>query len=134
MLEREQQADQRVDPGVGIADAVGLERQVIRVSRHPGESRSVLDGVGEGRKLAPWPVEPETRHPQHDEIGPIGPQRLEVQAELVEHTWRVVLDDHVACGDDSVDADRSRVARCKSIVRLFLLVLSPAKIGARSHN
>ena len=54
------------------------------MSGQPGEPRGVLDHERERRQLAPRPVEPEPWHAEHDEIGPIGPQRLVVEAELIQ--------------------------------------------------
>ena len=71
------------------------------MSGEPGEPRGILDHEGERRLVAPRPVEPEPGHPEHDEIGPIGPERLVVETELVQHPWRVVLDDHIARRDES---------------------------------
>ena len=84
VLERQHQAVQGVQPGVGITDAVGLERQEVGVSGQPGESRGILDHEGERRLVAPGPLEPETRHPEHDETGTVGPQRLVVETQLVQ--------------------------------------------------
>ena len=67
----------------------------------PGEPGGVLNDEGEGRLIAPRPVEPEPGHAQHDQVGPLGAQGLEVEAELVQHPWRVVLDHDVAGADDA---------------------------------
>ena len=101
VLEREQQAVQRVEPGVGVTDAVGLEREQVRMSGEPGETGGVLDDEGEGRQVAPRPVEPEPGHAHHDEIGPHLAQGLEAETQLVQHPRRVVLDHDVARGDDA---------------------------------
>ncbi len=62
----------------------------------PGEPRGVLDHERERRLVAPRPVEPEARHPEHDQVRPFAPERLVVDAQLVQHAGRVVLDHHVA--------------------------------------
>ena len=111
VLERDHQAEQRMEPGVGVTDGVGLEREEIGVSRQPGEPRGVLDHEGERRKIAPRPVEPEAGHPHHDEIGPIGLERVVVESELVQHPRRVVLHDDVARRDQSGAPDRCRADR-----------------------
>ena len=49
VLEGEQQPEQRVQPGVGIADAVGLDGQPVRLAGQPGEPGRVLDHEGERR-------------------------------------------------------------------------------------
>jgi hypothetical protein len=69
------------------------------MSRQPGQSRGILNDEGEGRQVAPWPVQAEPRHPQHDEIAPFAAQRLEAQTELVQHARRVVLDHDVTRRD-----------------------------------
>ena len=80
------------------------------MSREPGEPGSILDHEGEGRQLTPRSVEPETWHPQHHEIGPMSPQGVVVQAELLEHTWGVVLDHDIACRNEpAYQIDASRV-------------------------
>ena len=77
--EGEQQPEQRVEPGVGIADAVRLERQPVRLAGQPREPGRVLDDEGERGLVAPRPVEPEAGHPHHDEVGPDRAQRLVVE-------------------------------------------------------
>ena len=70
------------------------------MARQPREPRCVLDHEGERRLVAPGPIEPEPRHPDHDQIRPFAPQRLVVDAQLVEDPRRVVLDDDVARLDE----------------------------------
>ena len=74
VLQREQEAEERVQARVGIPDGVRLEREQIGMSRQPRESRRVLDHEGEGRLVAPRAVQSEARHPHHDEVGPIAPE------------------------------------------------------------
>ena len=71
-------------------------------------------------EVAPRSVEPEARHPHHDEIGAIGLERLVVEPELVEHPWRVVLDDHVAGRDEP--AHQIEAAWVAEVDRQALLV------------
>ena len=83
VLQGEQQAGQGVDAGVGIAQAVRLERPLVGMAGHPGETRGVLDGVGEGRVVAPGPSRPKpgirTRM-----MSSRSARALEGQADLVE--------------------------------------------------
>ena len=96
VLEREQEPEQSMQSGVRVPDAVGLEREQVRVPGQRGEPRGILDHEGEGRKVAPRPVEPEPWHPEHDELRLVGPERLGIQAGLVQDTGCVILDDHIA--------------------------------------
>ena len=103
------------------------------MSSEPGEPGRILDHEGERRLVTPRSLEPETGHSEHDEIRSFRPEGLIVKTQLIEHARGVVLDDDVAGTDEpaqDVDAAGSR----KSIVMLFLLVLSAAKIGRRSQN
>ena len=103
------------------------------MSREPGQPGGVLDHEGERREVAPRPVEAEARHPHHDEIGSIGPERLVVEPELVQHPWRVVLDDHVARGHELAHQIEATRISWRSSVRPFLLMFRAAKIGPRSQ-
>ena len=89
-----------MQPGVGVTDAIRLEGKHVRVSGQPGEPRGVLDDERERRQVPPWAVEPEARHAQHDQIGSLAPQRLEFETQLVQHSWRVVLDHDVTRRDE----------------------------------
>ena len=101
VLEGKQQAPERVQPGVGVTDAIRLEGKHVRVSGQPGEPRRVLDDERERGQVPPWAVESEARHAQHDQIGSLAPQRLEVEAQLVQHSRRVVLDHDVTRRDEA---------------------------------
>ena len=124
VLQREQQADERVQPGVRVADAVRLDGLLVGMPGQPGEPGRVLDDEGERRVVPPRPVEPEAGHAHHDEVGRDRPHGVEVEADLVEHPRRVVLDDDVARGDELAQQLHARARSARSIVRLFLLVLS----------
>ena len=102
VLEGKQQAEQGVESGVRIADAVGLERHKIGMPCEPRESSGVLDHECERGLIAPRPVEPEPRHSEHDDVRPIGPQRLEAETELLQDPRRVVLDQDVTGRDEPV--------------------------------
>ena len=110
VAERDEQADQRVEPGVGVADPVRLVREQIGMPGQPGQARRVLDDERERGEVAPWSVETEAGHADHHEVGLDGAERLVVEPGTVEHPRRVVLDDDVARGRDPLDElDATRV-------------------------
>ncbi len=85
-------------------------------------------------EVAPRAVEPEAGHADHDEVGP--DRRAATRSRgpsCVEHPRRVVLDDDVAGRRRSACTSSTPRGSAKSIVRLFLFVLSAEKIGPRSQ-
>ena len=59
----------RVKAGIGVTDAIRLEGQQVGMSGEPGESRGILNDECKGGLIAPGSLEPEARHPEHDESG-----------------------------------------------------------------
>ena len=88
-----------MEAGVGVAHRVRRDGILVGVPGHPGEPGCVLDDEGEGRVVPPRSVEPEPRHADHDEVGPFGAEGIDVEADLLEHPRRVVLDHDVAGGE-----------------------------------
>ncbi len=72
------------------------------MSGQPREPRGVFNHEGEGGLVTPRSLEAEAGHPEHDQIGTIGPEGLVVETQLVQHAWGVVLDDHVARSDEAM--------------------------------
>jgi hypothetical protein len=96
VFEGDQQAAERVEARVRVADAVRRDRVLVRVAGHPRQPRGVLDHEGEGRVVPPRAVEPEAGHAHHDGVGSDGAHGVGVEPELVQDPRRVVLDDDVA--------------------------------------
>ena len=100
-LEGERQRDHAVEPGVRVADAVRRHRVGVGVAGEPGQPGGVLDHERERGVVPPRTVESEPGHAHHDQVGVLGPQRIDVDADLLEHPGRRVLDHHVARGRQS---------------------------------
>ena len=86
-------------PAFGSPTEYGSYGVAVGIAGQPTESGGVLDDVGERRIVAPRAVEAESGHPHHDRVGAQRLHRREVQADVVEHPRREVLDDHVAGRD-----------------------------------
>ncbi len=118
--EGDEQADQRVEPGVGVADPVRLDRQQVGMPGEPRQTGGVLDDEREGGEVPPRSVESEAGHANHHEVGVDGAERLVVESGAVEHPRRVVLDDDVAGRRDPLD--ELDAARVGEVDRQALLV------------
>src|SRR5690349_19915194 len=63
----------------------------------PGQAGGSFDDGGERRNVAPRPVETESWYPEQDCIWSKLLQSRPIQANDIEYTRGVVLDDHVTC-------------------------------------
>ena len=103
LVQGQQQGDDGVHAGEGIAQATRDDRRARRPAGHPGHPGDLLHGLSEADPVPPGAAQAEGGHPHHDRTGVGGGDRVPVQPELLDDPRRVVLDDDVGAGDQPFD-------------------------------
>ena len=83
-----------------VADAAGNHRRAVGMPGHPGHPGRLLHRLREADAVAPRAVQAERRHSDHDRTGVGGRDRIPVQAEVLHHPRREVLQHQIARGNE----------------------------------
>jgi len=120
VLQRDQAGEDGVESGDGVGLTVGNSRLIVGEPGYPGQPGHLLHRLRVADLVLPRPVEPECRHPHHDQRGVDGGQIVVADAPILEDAGAEILDEDVTAADELLE--QCNAARVPEIEGQPLLV------------